>query len=391
MPVATHSPESTDTRRFAGASIEEALGAAAAALGSDLEVVDARRLRKGGVGGFFARETYEVVARRGADRAPHRPVDLPAAEPMVDLREAAPPAPRRFRDEDLVPIASTAGTAATHAGPADTAHDGAAARRRIDAVLASLIDEIDEREQPGPRPEPVLDIRTAEIDLDFDATMAPGIEDAADEPGDDDDIVDIEVLDVDDLPMPDPTRRDPRLVSLSDDCFWADKVSAARRDVAELPPAPAAPTAETSIVPGPIAETPIAHGPIAAAAPAASAAAPAPEAAPAVPAGTEWSRTALADAGVPRAILRRLPAEDPVTELGWMAALEAALAAVVPAPAEPGAAPLVADAAGPDGVIALLRAVVEHGAVPGRLHLDGRAVPATATELTLALRRAITA
>jgi hypothetical protein len=52
-------------QRFEGTTIEAALSAAARSLGEGLTVSEARRVRKGGVLGFFAREHYEVLAAPG--------------------------------------------------------------------------------------------------------------------------------------------------------------------------------------------------------------------------------------------------------------------------------------------------------------------------------------
>jgi hypothetical protein len=52
----------SNTQQFEGATIEEALAAAARELGPDVQVAEARKVRRGGVGGFFAQERYEVDA-----------------------------------------------------------------------------------------------------------------------------------------------------------------------------------------------------------------------------------------------------------------------------------------------------------------------------------------
>lgn len=49
-------------QRFEGTSIEDALAAAVASLGPDLEVSEARKVRSRGVLGFFAKEHFEVLA-----------------------------------------------------------------------------------------------------------------------------------------------------------------------------------------------------------------------------------------------------------------------------------------------------------------------------------------
>jgi hypothetical protein len=56
-------------QRFEGPSIEDALAAAVDQYGPQVSVSDARRVRTGGVLGFFARERYQVSAAPGADPA----------------------------------------------------------------------------------------------------------------------------------------------------------------------------------------------------------------------------------------------------------------------------------------------------------------------------------
>jgi hypothetical protein len=61
----------SNTQQFEGATIEAALAEAARVLGPNVQVAEARKIRKGGVGGFFAQERYEVDAfvAQGATRA----------------------------------------------------------------------------------------------------------------------------------------------------------------------------------------------------------------------------------------------------------------------------------------------------------------------------------
>ena len=53
----------TDTQRFEGDSVEEVLGRVRSELGADAEIVEANKIRSGGIGGFFAKERFEVIAR----------------------------------------------------------------------------------------------------------------------------------------------------------------------------------------------------------------------------------------------------------------------------------------------------------------------------------------
>ena len=52
----------SQTHQFDGESIEAALAAAADTLGPNVQVAEARKVRKGGVLGFFAQERYEIEA-----------------------------------------------------------------------------------------------------------------------------------------------------------------------------------------------------------------------------------------------------------------------------------------------------------------------------------------
>lgn len=109
--------------------------------------------------------------------------------------------------------------------------------------------------------------------------------------------------------------------------------------------------------------------------------APPPRAARARPAAA-WDRGALRSAGVPAAVLRRLPAEDPSDDAGWRRALREAIAAVVPPPAEPSEqTPVVVSGHGLAGVVAVLRAAAEDGRAPGTIALGDRRRPATPAAL----------
>jgi hypothetical protein len=103
---------------------------------------------------------------------------------------------------------------------------------------------------------------------------------------------------------------------------------------------------------------------------------------PAEPEPVRWSRAELRSIGVPPAVLRRLPIEDPTDDGGWRRALQEAIGAVVPEPAEPDADhPVVVSGHGLAGAIAVLRAAVEDGAVPGTISLQGRRRQATPAAL----------
>jgi hypothetical protein len=75
-----------EPQRFEGASIEAVLAEVRSALGPDADIVEANKIRSGGIGGFFAREAYEVLALP----APPGGVELPGGiDPAVFDRAAA--------------------------------------------------------------------------------------------------------------------------------------------------------------------------------------------------------------------------------------------------------------------------------------------------------------
>lgn len=104
-----------------------------------------------------------------------------------------------------------------------------------------------------------------------------------------------------------------------------------------------------------------------------------------------FDRNDLRGIGVPAAVLRRLPVEDPVDDGGWRRALQEAIEAVVPAPADPDDDhPVVVSGHGLAGVVAVLRAAVEDGAAPGTISHRGRrrqATPAALVEVLASCAR----
>ena len=77
----------TQAKTYSGRTVEIAVRNAMDELGDDAEILSARRVRRGGVGGFFASEHVEGSARRVA-RA--RPLQQPMAPPVtIDLSDRA--------------------------------------------------------------------------------------------------------------------------------------------------------------------------------------------------------------------------------------------------------------------------------------------------------------
>ena len=80
-------------QRFEGPDLEALLDDVRSRFGDDVSIVEANRVRKGGVGGFFARELYEVVVD-GDEPAAARPA-RPSAGPrsVLDLADAVQDGP----------------------------------------------------------------------------------------------------------------------------------------------------------------------------------------------------------------------------------------------------------------------------------------------------------
>ncbi len=83
------------TRRFDGTDLETLLATVRAELGDDVTITEANRVRSGGFGGFFAKETFEVVVEVpdspvGDHGARQQPQALPEpARSILDLVEQA--------------------------------------------------------------------------------------------------------------------------------------------------------------------------------------------------------------------------------------------------------------------------------------------------------------
>jgi hypothetical protein len=78
----------TPPRRFRAATVEDALRQASELLGEDAEIIEANRIRRGGIGGFFATELgVEVLAQSAADTVSRRSSVEPSA-PGADSEHA---------------------------------------------------------------------------------------------------------------------------------------------------------------------------------------------------------------------------------------------------------------------------------------------------------------
>ena len=126
----------TQAKRYSGRTVEVAVRSAMEDLGDDAEILSARRVRRGGVAGFFASEHVEVSARKVVRSAlrPPAPMTIDLSDRAIDHgaramafeqhlqqmvlaveQEEAPahaigrgvatePMPRRLTDADLAPL-----------------------------------------------------------------------------------------------------------------------------------------------------------------------------------------------------------------------------------------------------------------------------------------------
>jgi hypothetical protein len=89
--------------RFRAATVDEALAQVRASLGEDAEIVEANRIRRGGIGGFFATELGVEVVARGANGD-----GADVFEPFDESRFTMPnPPPARVASAPPVPRAWT--------------------------------------------------------------------------------------------------------------------------------------------------------------------------------------------------------------------------------------------------------------------------------------------
>lgn len=97
-----HTPSGEPPQRFRAPTVEEALRRARELLGDDAEIIEANRIRRGGIGGFFATELgVEVLAQGGSEAAARPPSAAPrrgdehiVRPPMTAMVPAAePPGP----------------------------------------------------------------------------------------------------------------------------------------------------------------------------------------------------------------------------------------------------------------------------------------------------------
>lgn len=325
---------------FTGDTLEEAMAYAVAALGPDLSVRRARKVRKG-VQGLVGKDRYEVVAVPPPG-APSTDAVASAFDALLDQAEKAETPVRR---DDRPRSPHPAPSVAEHAAPA---------RPRVQRAPRALPAEAPAPEAPAPsraRATKAPVRRTTRTAAPAPAPAPPPV-------------------------SPPPATRSTAVAKTARAKAVPAKTAPAKTAPAKTVPAKAAGAA-------PARRTP---------APRKAAAAVVPATAPArrrgaVPPG--WSREALVALGLPEQVLQALPAQDPLDDLAWVVALAVAISSVLPEPAALGPDhPLVVDGYGVQGVLGLLDAAAR-GLTPGTITVGDRTAPATATELALAVRTAV--
>lgn len=324
-PTESHAPQ---TRRYEASSLEAALAAAAAELGTDARITGAHKVRKGGVLGFFAKEHVEVLAQpssrvdaagRVADVIENRLRELEAAESGPSFR-----AELEAAGVDLAP-----------ARPVLPAHD-----------LADQLPAPSPTPAPEPAPEPAPDAGLAARLTAF----------AGDAP---------------ERPLRSPVIETYEMTAEQRRFLDAANALPALPPVAELVPGPIDVPIQFDAIEDAIVVEEVQH-----------ASAPSPWKPMTSPV---WSIEALLRTGVPGVICSAVAAARPTNHSTWMSALTNAIARWVPPPVRLGASGAAClYGAGAEGAVAMLHAGLQ-GWAPGTLVVGGRAVPATASVLAAAI------
>ena len=357
----------SQTQRFDGDSIEAALEAAASTLGPDVVVTEARRIRHGGVMGFFARERYVVEAEA--------PIAEPVSVPVTAVQQTA-----------VLPALAMP-TALRSAAPMPAAPP----ETNVDLAFQALVDDIERREAatavlaaptappaaiPTAMPAPVRQSTLPPLD-----TIGPPPADPAPRP------VAPPPAVAQPLPVATPAGKHAaeddgdawvaglhRFVAQEDDTPTT-LGSSGPHSAPELPRVEAVDAEEDQagdfdeIDPLMAAETE-----------------PEPRMRRARVRGGDpaWNVRALRVLGVPGAICGRLDGLSAGSDLEWTMALEQAIEAEIPPPAR--ATDLVCVyGQGRESAVKMLAAGVA-GLPPGIIVIDGREVVATPAELALAIR-----
>lgn len=277
---------------------EAAIAAVHAALGADARIIDARRVLRGGIGGFFAKEVVQLHAA---------PASAGSAVPAVPVRSPVPPA-----DASLAtPISAADRGAVSFAGP-------------WGAVLRSESGRAADSELPGPAASPVdrlLDSASEVPDavdfatflrhrLEEDGEVLTGTTGTDPEPRAADDAIDPATFAAGAVTAWSPAPGDPDAVFVRGLPVPLETPPAAADglglpDRADLPRAP-----EVDDAPGPVEMT---VAPVSC------------EPSPATDGGPAWSVGVLLQLGLPVELVRSLEVAQPADDLAWTNALAEAL------------------------------------------------------------------
>lgn len=136
-------------QRCEGSNLESVLEEVRSRFGDTVTVVEANRLRKGGIGGFFARERFEVVVDVDDDESPAQPTALPG--------EFGVEATEDFCDRLLTLADGVSDGVGPAGGPAAVSTEQPA----FAAVLGSITRHLDAPAAPAaaPAPGPAVDAR----------------------------------------------------------------------------------------------------------------------------------------------------------------------------------------------------------------------------------------
>jgi hypothetical protein len=145
--------------RFEGPVLEDLLDRVRSEVGTGARIVAANRIRKGGVGGFFSKEHYEVLVEPGAPGAERVPASVAstatlggqgrARVPMniLDLAEAVNDAER---DNDTIDLVDTDGTSDGERDAFAAMLDRIARETAVDNEPEVIDDEPSVLVEPGP-------------------------------------------------------------------------------------------------------------------------------------------------------------------------------------------------------------------------------------------------
>lgn len=347
------------TQQFDGNTIEEALGAAVASMGEDLEIVDAQRVRRRRRFGVRREERFEVIAaprsspaefedvlRRMVDRVDDREraheVDLRGAraEATVDLR--APRGGVDLADSDM-----SWWEGAEFVVPELPAQPPTVEHREIEIDVRTPRTALDD-ELFGTEPGPSRDAAPRRPAHAAPAHAAP----------------------VHAAPVQDPTVFEPTMARLQ---AMSDSVDASDREQLPAPSSFAVDERARRVpesAPQRVAESAVATT-------------------GATTGATSWSLEALADLGLAPLVLERVAARNPRGDLDWVAALAAAIEDIAAA-IDPHASNVELTGHGRHAAVDLIGGLCR-GMRVGHLVIDGIRIEATPVELALGVRACLQA